>query len=247
MASQLSLPDLTTPFHLPTAASTSHPMPRLALGTFKVTGPTCRDAIVAALDAGIRHLDTAAIYKNHVEVAAALRLAGLPRDDVFLTTKISPYDMGSDLTPRAIQNALAELQTNYVDLLLLHWPGVARKKHTDPVHRARRREAWVALEAAVREGQARAIGVSNFTSAHLEEVCGYATVPVAVNQFECHPRWPQRELIDTCRRLGVVPQAYSPLGTGELLHHPRVRDLAAREKRKGGERTKKGTMRRTRG
>ena len=158
MASQLSLPDLTTPFHLPTAASTSHPMPRLALGTFKVTGPTCRDAIVAALDAGIRHLDTAAIYKNHVEVAAALRLAGLPRDDVFLTTKISTYDMGSDLTPRAIQNALAELQTNYVDLLLLHWPGVASKKHTDPVHRARRREAWVALEAAVREGQARAIG-----------------------------------------------------------------------------------------
>ena len=146
------------------------------LGTFKSKGEDCTAACVAALQAGYRLIDTARVYRNEAAVGAALRLAqdegqGLPREEVFLTTKIPPTEQGEEAAYAAVLSSLQQLDVKYIDLVLLHWPGKAKTPLNSPLNQQARRGSWAALIRARREGLVRDIGVSNFTQAHLEDVC----------------------------------------------------------------------------
>eukprot|EP00947_MAST-08B_sp_MAST-8B-sp1_P000390 g390.t1 len=206
-------------------------MPRLGLGTFQSRDDACVAAIRAAVEAGYRLIDTAACYRNHAAVARGLEASGVAREDIFLTSKIAPKDQGEAKAREAVLKMLEELGTAYVDLALIHWPGTQRKKADDPGNRERRTQTWLALEQLQREGACRAIGVSNYTVRHIKELLEdpRTTAVPAVNQVECHPRWPQEELRSFCSANGIHVQAYSSLGQGaaDLLEDPTVQAIAA--------------------
>jgi len=192
-------------------------LPVLGLGVFRARpGDETQDAVRWALELGYRHIDTAHIYGNERDVGAALRAAGVPRGEVFVTTKLGNRDHGHDAARRAFERSLAALGLDYVDLYLIHWPV--------PEGRA---QSWRALEAIHAEGRARAIGVSNYMEPHLRELLAEADVPPMVDQFELHPFLAQTALVDLCRRHGIAVEAYSPLTRGRRLHDPVVRAVAA--------------------
>ncbi|KAK2827111.1 hypothetical protein Q7C36_018037 [Tachysurus vachellii] len=205
-------------------------IPLLGLGTYKLnTYEQLYKSINAALDAGYRAFDTAAVYGNEAQLGQVMRELlpkhGLVRSDVFLISKLGPEDHG----PRAKEGCLRSLQKldcEYVDLYLLHWPGVAGLEPTDPIHAKYRLQSWVILEELYDRGKIKAIGVSNYTVSHLLELLGSCRVPPAVLQMECHPKLVQKQLRDICKEAGVHFQAYSSLGKGALLQEPEVKDLA---------------------
>lgn len=195
---------------------TGRDLPRIGLGVYQAArGEETRRAVVDALALGYRHIDTARIYGNEKDVGAALRDSGVPREEVFITTKLWNDDHGHDRARRALDASLGRLGLEYVDLYLVHWP-VPKL----------RRESWRALEEAHAAGQARAIGVSNYMSHHLDELLAAAKVPPAVNQIELSPFLQQRELVHRCRELGIVVEAYSPLTRGQRLEDRRLRIVA---------------------
>ncbi|CAG9467530.1 unnamed protein product [Pedinophyceae sp. YPF-701] len=202
-------------------------MPRVGLGTFRVRGQEAAQAVTAALNAGTRHIDTASIYKNEAEIGEAIRMSGVPREDVFVTSKVSPYEQGEAGASAAVDAILNRLGMEYVDLLLVHWPGVARAKREGPENAAARLGTWRVLERCYEEGRCRAIGVSNYTQGHLKELLGVSKVAPAVNQIEVHPRCQQRELREFCAQNHVAVVAYASLGSGELLCERHVQDAAA--------------------
>ena len=233
-------------------------MPRLGLGTFKVRGEDATRATLAALRAGCRHVDTASCYRNEEAIRDAVELwweetrdDGADADDaaVFLTSKLAPSEMGDPARTReALLGVLVRLgrgQTREVkeedfagfrinkrsqplDLALVHWPAKAGAAPDDASHFVARRDAWRVLERARDAGSVRAIGVSNYTRAHLEEMRFYAEKHLpCVNQVELHPRCQQKELRAACAELRVGVVAYSPLGCGALLEDPRVVRCAA--------------------
>jgi len=183
-------------------------IPRFGLGVFRA-GRETKDAVQAALAAGYRHVDTAHIYRNEAEVGAALRAGAVARHDVFITTKLWNDHHGYDAALRAFDDSLQALGVEQVDLYLLHWPVPGL-----------RLESWRALEAIHRTGKARAIGVSNFTLRHLQELAGVAQILPAVNQVELHPFLTQPELVAACHQLGIAVEAYSPLAKGRRMDHP---------------------------
>lgn len=192
------------------------PIPRLGLGVFRSgAGAGTRDAVLAALQAGYRHIDTARIYRNEREVGEALRASGLPRSDVFVTTKLWNDDQGYDSTLRACEASLADLGLEFVDLYLMHWP-VPDK----------RRESWRAMEQLHAQGKCRAIGVSNFMPHHLDDLLEGAKVRPAVNQIELHPFLQQRDAVRRSTELGIVVEAYSPFAKGRRLEDPRLGAIA---------------------
>jgi len=204
---------------LPLNVGTS--IPQVGLGVWQTPrGEVTRRAVRTALQLGYRHVDTARIYGNEADVGAGLRASGVPRAEVFVTTKLWNDDQGYDSTLRAFDASLDRLGLDYVDLYLLHWP-VAGK----------RLDSWKALERLHSEKRARAIGVSNFMSRHLDELMTSATVLPAVNQIEVSPFLQQRETRAFCRRQGIVVEAYSPLTRGQRLDHPVVMATAARARR----------------
>ena len=187
-------------------------MPRFGLGVWQsAPGDETRRAVSTALVCGYRHVDTARAYRNEADVGAAIRESGLPRAEVFVTTKLWNADHGYDKTLRALGRSLASLGLDHVDLYLVHWP-VAGK----------RRDSWRALEKLHREGRARAIGVSNYMPRHLEELFGHAEVTPAVNQVEASPFLQQREVRALCAARAIAVEAYSPLTKGVRLGHPKV-------------------------
>lgn len=193
-------------------------MPRFGLGTFRSpAGGKTREAVEWALEAGYRLVDTAALYGNEADVGAAVRASGLAREAVFVTTKLHRDDHGYDEALRGFDAGLERLGLDYVDLYLIHWPGSAR-----------RLESWDALERILDEGRARAIGVSNYTLAHLEEVLDHGTVVPAVNQIELHPfNYRSRlDLIGRCREHGIAVEGYSPLTKARKLDDPAVVQIA---------------------
>eukprot|EP00884_Botryococcus_braunii_P018186 jgi/Botrbrau1/5050/Bobra.37_1s0015.2 len=153
-------------------------IPKVGFGTFKAKGTEASNAVCWAIMSGIRHIDTATIYKNHEEVIEGMRMSGLPREQLFITSKISPYQMGNDATQDTWQS-LAPLSP---DLLLIHWPGVSRVAPTSPLNYQKRLETWRILEEWYQKGRVRAIGVSNFTAKHLQQLVDVALVPPMVNQ-----------------------------------------------------------------
>ena len=214
-------------------------MPRLGLGTFKIRSEDATRSTLDALRSGCRHIDTASCYRNEEEVRLGIDIWRSEAneandDDVFITSKLAPNEMGETRVHAALDGVYERLGRGNrserhrervpkpLDLALVHWPGLARTPPDSPANRTARAETWRALEDALASRAVRAIGVSNYTRTHLLEMRDYARVLPAVNQVEFHPRCQQRELRRTCEALGVGIVAYSPLGCGELLEDPRV-------------------------
>lgn len=193
-------------------------IPRLGLGVFRAAaGGEARRAVAEALKLGYRHVDTAGIYGNEADVGEAIRASGIPRDQIFVTTKLWNDDHGHDQALRAFDKSLKRLGLDHVDLYLIHWPVPGK-----------RLESWKALERIAREGRARSIGVSNFLERHLDELLATATIKPAVNQIEIHPFLQRRSIRAACAAHGIVVEAYSPLTKGRRLAHPAVSAVARR-------------------
>ncbi|MGE0396932.1 MAG: aldo/keto reductase [Kofleriaceae bacterium] len=191
-------------------------IPQLGLGVWQSPqGAPTRDAVTAALRVGYRHIDTARVYRNEPDVGAAVRESDIPRDQIFITTKLWNDDQGYDSALRAFDASLGRLGLEYIDLYLLHWP-VAGK----------RLDSWRALEKLHAEGRARSIGVSNFLVPHLEELLANARTPPHANQIELSPFLQRRATVEMCKKHGIAIEAYSPLTRGEKLGHPIVTAIA---------------------
>ena len=215
MIARMSSTDVTRAvLSLNTGAS----IPQVGLGVWQTPrGEGTREAVASALRLGYRHIDTARIYGNEKDVGLGLRDSGVPREQVFVTTKLWNDDQGEGSALRAFDASLARLGLEYIDLYLLHWPVAGQ-----------RLDSWRALERIHAEKRARAIGVSNFMPAHLEELLARAQVVPAVNQIEVHPFLQHRETRALCAKRGIVVDAYSPLTHGQRLGHPVVKSVAAR-------------------
>jgi methylglyoxal/glyoxal reductase len=194
-------------------------IPLLGLGTWDATGRTGLRAMLWALEAGYRLIDTARSYGNETEVGEAVRQSGLPREEIFVTTKVWPSDFGYERTLRAFEASRKRLGLEVVDLYLIHWPG------DDAGERA---ESWLACEKLLADGLCRAIGVSNYSESELEEILARRPTGVvpAVNQVPFSPFNQQRHLHEFCRSRGIRLEGYSPLRRGAALREPVIRSLA---------------------
>ncbi len=191
-------------------------MPIFGLGTYQMKSVSeTRLSVLAALDAGYRLIDTAAIYDNEYDVGVAINQSGIPRDEIFLTTKLWNTDQGFDQAIKACESSLKRLDVSYVDLYLIHWP-----------LKNRRLESWRALEQLYNDGKCRAIGVSNFTINHLSELLDVSIVTPAINQVEFSPYTYQADLLHFCNDNGIQLEAYSPLTKGIKLQDPRLLRIA---------------------
>ena len=193
-------------------------IPYLGLGVFQVKeGDETANAVHWAIEAGYRHIDTAALYGNEKSVGIGIRKSGIDRKKVFVTTKLWKDDMLRGTQMQAFEKSLKLLQMDYVDLYLIHWP-VAGKSM----------ESWKVLEEIYKSGKARAIGVSNFMEKHLDALLREAKIVPAVNQVECHPHLAQQPLADYCQKQGIAFEAWSPLGGtgGNLLDDPTLKKIA---------------------
>ncbi|MGV9312393.1 aldo/keto reductase [Streptomyces sp. NPDC003691] len=198
-------------------------MPQLGFGVWQVSDDEAVRAVSTALEAGYRSIDTAAVYENETGTGRAVRESGIPRPELFLTTKLWNSDQGYDRTLRAFDASLDRLGTDYVDLYLIHWPVPQKDAYTD---------TWRAFEKILADGRARAIGVSNFLPEHLDRLVAESSVVPAVNQIELHPQLQQTESKAAHERHGVVTEAWSPLGQGRgLLAVPAVAAVARKHDR----------------
>ncbi|GAC1364107.1 MAG: aldo/keto reductase [Herpetosiphon sp.] len=194
-------------------------IPQVGLGVFQTKeGAEVEQAVTAALEAGYRLIDTAAIYGNEAGVGKAIKRSGLPREEVFITTKLWNANHAYADALRAFDESVAKLDCGYVDLYLIHWPLPMEGKYT---------EAWRALEQLYASERVRAIGISNFKPQHIEAVLNVAKTIPAVNQIELHPFLQQKETRASCAAHGITVESYSPLmQAGEALEHPVVAKLA---------------------
>ncbi len=191
-------------------------MPYLGLGVFLTKeGAEVENSVKEALDAGYIHIDTAAVYGNERGVGKAVRTSGIPRKDIFITTKAWNENQRQNTVLQGFEESLERLGTDYVDLLLIHWP--VRGKFI---------ETWKVFEEIYRSGKALAIGVSNFLKHHLEELLPEAAIVPMVNQVECHPYLVQQDLQDFCRKNKIWFEAWSPLMQGEITKVPLMNQLA---------------------
>jgi len=208
-------------------------MPVIGLGVWKIEeGEQVENAVKFALDAGYRMIDTAKIYKNEIGVGKALNKYGLLREEFFVTTKVWNEDQGYENTLAAIDESLKKLGLAYVDLYLVHWP-TADTEVTTSINK--RQETWKAMEEIYKSGRARAIGVSNYTMAHLEEMKEYATIMPAVNQVEFNPFLFQEGLLNYCKKHNIALEAYSPLSRGKKVEDSRILNIASKYKKTGPE------------
>ncbi|MFB9758392.1 aldo/keto reductase [Ectobacillus funiculus] len=191
-------------------------MPWFGLGVFKVEdGSEVIEAVKTAIQNGYRSIDTAALYGNEEGVGQAIKESGVPRQELFITTKVWNSDQGYDSTLQAFETSLNKLGLDYLDLYLIHWPGKDKYKET-----------WKALEKLYKDGRVRAIGVSNFKIHHLEDLMSSAEIKPMINQVEYHPHLTQKELLSFCQREGIQLEAWSPLKQGQLLSDPIINNLA---------------------
>ena len=196
-------------------------MPQLGLGVLKMTdGDEVRQAVLSALKEGYRSIDTARAYGNEEGVGQGIKGSGIPRKDIFLTTKLWNRDQGYDSTLKAFQESLARLGSEYVDLYLIHWPGKNTYKDT-----------WKAMEKLYNDGLIRAIGVSNFQVHHLEDLHRSSNVVPVLNQIELHPYLTQEEVRGYCFSHDIKVEAWSPLGQGVLLKDQTLQSLAKKYQR----------------
>ncbi len=193
-------------------------MPAMGLGVFKIPdGQDVENAVVEAIDAGYRGIDTAAIYGNERGVGDAIKKTEFPRSKIFLSSKLWNADQGYKETLQAFDESLLKLGTDYLDLYLIHWPVEALYKET-----------WAAMEDIYNSGRVRAIGVSNFTVGQLEELIINCRVLPMVNQIEFHPYLQQAELIQYCKSKGILPEAWAPLMRGKVSQISKITEIGKR-------------------
>lgn len=192
-------------------------MPQLGYGVWQVPNDEATTAVTHAIAAGYRSIDTAAIYGNEEGVGAALKRTDVPRDELFITTKVWNSDQGYDSTLRAFDQSARRLGLDAVDLYLIHWPRPRDGRYLD---------TWRALVRLQETGRARSIGVSNFTIPTLERIIGETGVTPVLNQIEVHPDFQQRQMRAFHEKHGIFTESWSPLGEGKLFTHPVIRDIA---------------------
>src|SRR5690606_31386942 len=190
-------------------------MPYFGLGVYKIEdGNDVINSVKTALKFGYRSIDTAALYENEEGVGQAIKDSGIPREEIFVTTKVWNTDHGYENTLEAFDKSIAKLGLEYVDLYLIHWPG--KDKFVD---------TWRALEKLYREGLVRAIGVSNFKPHHLQTLMEKSEEKPVINQVELHPYFQQKELREFCKEHDIVVEAWSPLGRGQVLDDPVLAEI----------------------
>ena len=196
-------------------------MPYFGLGVYlSKDGNEVINAVKWAIQSGYRHIDTAAIYNNEEGVGEGIRESGIPREDIFLVSKVWNSEQGYDSTIKAFETSLQKLNTEYLDLYLIHWPVKGKYKET-----------WKALEELYRQGRIRAIGVSNFLQHHLEDLLTEASVVPMVNQMEFHPYLVQQDLLDFCRSKNIQYEAWSPLMQGKIFEMDVFKEMALKYKK----------------
>jgi len=195
-------------------------MPWLGFGTYRAkNGAELIEAVKESLRIGYRHIDTASFYGNEEEVGIAIKESGVPREEIFLVSKIWMSDHGYEKTLQAFKTSIKKLGTDYLDLYLIHWPQSLNK------------ETWKALEKLYKEGYIRAIGVSNFTSKHLKDLLEYVEIIPAVNQVEFHPKLVQNELMEFCKKYNIQLEAWSPLMRVLIFQLPLFKQLSQKYER----------------
>ncbi|MFC7625393.1 aldo/keto reductase [Microlunatus sp. GCM10028923] len=194
-------------------------IPQLGFGVWQVSTEDIVTSVAKALEVGYRHIDTAAIYGNEEGVGRAIAESGIPREELFITTKLWNDKHGHDDALAAIQTSLEKLGLDYVDLYLIHWPTPAKDNYL---------EAWLALEEIKSKGWSKSIGVSNFLEDHLRKVVAESSTVPTVNQIELHPTFSQEPLVAVNSELGIVTQSYSPLGLAKDLANPQIQELAGK-------------------
>lgn len=202
--------------------SNGHSIPQIGLGVWKAPNDGAVTAVQTALEAGYRHIDTAAVYENEEGVGRGIRASGVARDEIFLTTKVWNENQGYDSTLRALDESLKRLGQDYIDLYLIHWPSPWRGRYV---------ETWHALIKAQEDGRVRSIGVSNFTAEHLDRIIDETGVIPVLNQIELHPRFQQKRLREAHAQRGIKTQSWSPLGQGQLLSNPVIARIAEKHGR----------------
>ena len=209
---------MTSTTHVPTITlADNNVIPQLGFGVFQIPPAETAEVTTRALQAGYRHIDTAAAYRNEAGVGQAIHAAGLERDDVFITTKCFNDNHGHEQAKRALKASLGQLEMEDVDLYLIHWPVPSQDKYV---------ETWQAFIELQQEGLVRSIGVSNFQPAHLERIIKETGVTPVVNQVELHPRFQQTGLRHEHAELGIVTEAWSPLAQGQVLDDPAIQQIA---------------------
>jgi 2,5-diketo-D-gluconate reductase B len=189
-------------------------VPALGFGTFELKGDTCHKAVIKALETGYRHIDTARMYNNEAEVGEAIQDAKIPREDLFLTSKVWWEDLSPHAIRKAIETSLKQLQTDYLDLALIHWPNPKFSLE----------ESIETLQVFQDAGKIRHFGVSNFPAVHFHEAVGYGDI--FCNQVEYHPLLKQDTVLNTVRDHGAALTAYAPLAQGEAIGYPELESLA---------------------
>lgn len=196
-------------------------IPKIGFGTWQITENV--DLIIhTALQAGYRHIDTAVLYGNETEIGHAIKNAEINREEIFLTTKVWNTHRGYENVLQSFEESLNKLQTDYIDLYLLHWPEKTSTENWDEINAS----SWRALEELYLQGKVKAIGVSNFMLIHLDSLLKKCSIKPMVNQIEYHPGYLQDEVITYCKDRNIAIAAWSPIGSGRLLQHPLLKDLA---------------------
>ncbi len=206
---------------VPTVTAAGVDIPRLGLGTWPMKGETCAAIVREGLRIGYRHIDTAQGYRNEAEVGEGLAASGVPRDEVFITTKVTPENLGAGTLQRSVEQSINNLNIDRIDLLLIHWPNP----------RIPLEETSPALNQVKRDGRVLAIGLSNFTIALLERAWSLTEEPFAAEQVEFHPFLDQRKIAAAIRARGMALIAYSPLALGRIAGDPVIGRIAEKHAR----------------
>ncbi|MBP1851925.1 aldo/keto reductase [Rhizobium halophytocola] len=196
-----------------------HAIPQVGLGVWKTANDEAAAVIRTAIDTGYRHIDTAAAYDNEEGVGEGIRQSGLPRDEIFLTTKLWNTEQGYDQTLKAFDASLKRLGTDYVDLYLIHWPAPSKGLFVD---------TWRAFIKLQQEGRIRSVGVSNFYPEHLEKIIAETGVTPVINQIELHPDFQQKQARDFHQAHKILTESWSPLGQGKLMQDAAIQSIARR-------------------
>ena len=197
-------------------------IPQFGLGVYQVDeGEEVESSVAHALKNGYRLIDTAAMYRNEAGVGSAIKASGIPREEIFVTTKLWNDDQGYENALAAFESSLNKLQLDYIDLYLIHWPSPGRGLFV---------ETWKAFEELYNSGKVKSIGVSNFNPDHLDTLLESATISPVLNQIELHPYLPQHEVVSYCQRKNIAVEAWSPIGgsRGSLLQDNVIVELATK-------------------
>ena len=199
-------------------------IPCVGFGTWQTPdGETAVQAVKSAIENDYRHIDTAAVYQNEVGVGQGIMASGVDRKELFVTSKVWNTERGYEKTIAAFHQTLSDLQLDYLDLYLIHWPAIAKQHDNWEQLNA---ETWRAMEDLYKAGKIKAIGVSNFLPHHLESLLQQCTITPMVNQIEFHPGYMQKETVEYCQKHDILVEAWSPLGNGKLLSNPLLQEIA---------------------